>query len=127
MLTRHQARSLRKLRALGSNWEPANLPRISQQTWDTLITLGFVEERRDGPSSQRSLRLTEKGRRAANTGAINKVGHKTAPARPRSQGCLEIEIGYALDFEDEGLVSRLLQFYDSASHRSALKKKPRRG
>ena len=68
MLTRHQARSLRKLRELGSNWEPANLPRISQQTWDTLITLGFVEERRDGPSSQRSLRLTEKGRRAANDG-----------------------------------------------------------
>jgi hypothetical protein len=51
----HQARSLRKLRELSSNWEPANLPRISRQTWATLMTLGFVEERRDGASSQRSL------------------------------------------------------------------------
>jgi len=27
-------------------WTPATLPRISQKTWDTLITLGYVEERR---------------------------------------------------------------------------------
>ena len=42
--------------------------RISQGTWDTLITLGFVEEWRDGPSSRRFLRLTEKGRRAVDDG-----------------------------------------------------------
>jgi DNA-binding MarR family transcriptional regulator len=37
--------------------------------WDTLVTLGYVEERRDEKAAtQRLLRLTEKGRRAADGG-----------------------------------------------------------
>jgi len=50
------------------DWTPAAslVPRVSQTTWDTLVTLGYVEERLDGDASdQRLLRLTEKGRRAA--------------------------------------------------------------
>ena len=48
------------------DWTPATLPRVSQNTWDSLVTLGFVEERLDGEASdQRLLRLTEKRRRAA--------------------------------------------------------------
>ena len=49
-----------------TDWTPATLHRVSQRTWDTLITLGYVEERREGDAAnQRLLRLTEKGRRAA--------------------------------------------------------------
>jgi hypothetical protein len=59
-------RSLRRLRASGADWTPATLHRVSQRTWDTLITLGYVEERPGGDvANQRFLRLTEKGRRAA--------------------------------------------------------------
>ena len=66
MLNDHQLRSLRKLRDRGLDWVPATLPRISQETWDRLLALGFVEERRDGKAAnQRFLRLTDKGRRAA--------------------------------------------------------------
>jgi len=54
------------LRTSGAGWTPATLHRISQKTWDTLVTLGYVEERRDGEAAdQRLIRLTEKGRRAA--------------------------------------------------------------
>ena len=49
------------------DWTPATLPRVSQETWSTLVTLGYVEERRDG-EDRRFLRLTEKGRRAADGG-----------------------------------------------------------
>ena len=55
-------------RTSGMDWTPAAslVPRVSQTTWDTLVTLGYVEERRDGEAAnQRLLRLTEKGRRAA--------------------------------------------------------------
>ena len=49
-----------------SNRKERLVPRVSQQTWDTLITLGYLEERREGDAAnQRLLRLTEKGRRAA--------------------------------------------------------------
>jgi len=48
------------------DWTRATLHRVSQQTWDTLVTLGYVEERREGDAAnQRLLRLTEKGRHAA--------------------------------------------------------------
>ena len=43
------------------DWTPAErlVPRVSQQTWDTLITLGYLEERREGDAAnQRLLRLT---------------------------------------------------------------------
>jgi len=36
-----QVRSLKKLRAARLDWIPA-LPRVSQNTWDSLVTLGFV-------------------------------------------------------------------------------------
>ena len=59
-------RSLRRLRERGKDWTPATLPRVSQNIWDSLVTLGFVEEKREGQAAnQRLLRLTEKGRRAA--------------------------------------------------------------
>jgi hypothetical protein len=46
-----------------------HLLRVSQNTWDSLVTLGFVEEKREGEAAnQRFLRLTEKGRRAADGG-----------------------------------------------------------
>ena len=41
-------RSLRRLRERGTDWTPATLPRVSQKTWDTLVTLGYVQERRGG-------------------------------------------------------------------------------
>ena len=50
------------------DWTSAErlVSRVSQQTCDTLITLGYLEERREGDAAnQRLLRLTEKGRRAA--------------------------------------------------------------
>ena len=55
-------RSLRRLRERGKDWTLATLPRVSQNTWDSLVTLGFVEERLDGEASdQRLLKLV--GRR----------------------------------------------------------------
>jgi hypothetical protein len=51
-------------RERGMDWTPATLPRVAQETWSTLVTLGYVEERRDG-EDRRFLRLTEKGSRAA--------------------------------------------------------------
>jgi len=66
VLTDHQTRSLKRLRASGMDWTPATLPRVSQETWSTLVTLGYVDERRNGEAAnQRLLRLTEKGRRVA--------------------------------------------------------------
>jgi hypothetical protein len=66
MLNGYQMRTLRKLRGSGKDWTPATLPTVSQTTWDTLVTLGYVEERREGETAnQRLLRLTEKGRRVA--------------------------------------------------------------
>jgi hypothetical protein len=48
------------------DWTPATLLRVSQETWSTLVTLGYVEERREGEAAdQRLVRLTEKGSRAA--------------------------------------------------------------
>ena len=68
MLRWHHVRTLKKLRAAGLDWIPA-LPRVSQNTRDSLVTLGFVEEQREGQAAnQRFLRLTEKGRRAADGG-----------------------------------------------------------
>jgi hypothetical protein len=59
LLSWHQVRTLKKLRATGLDWIPA-LPRISQKTWASLVTLGFVEEKREGEAAnQRLLRLTE--------------------------------------------------------------------
>jgi hypothetical protein len=65
MLTNHQARTLRKLRGRSLEWELGNLPGVGQATWDRLVTLGFLEERRDTLSSQRYIRLTDRGRRFA--------------------------------------------------------------
>jgi hypothetical protein len=43
------------------DWTPVTLPRVSQETWSTLVTLGYVEERRNGEDKRRRfLRLTEK-------------------------------------------------------------------
>jgi hypothetical protein len=47
------------------DWSSATSQRVSPKTWDTLITLGYVEERRDGAANQRLIRLTEKGKRVA--------------------------------------------------------------
>ena len=48
------------------DWTPASSLRVSQTTWDTLVTLGYVEERSEGEAAdQRFIRLTEKGRPAA--------------------------------------------------------------
>ena len=66
VLNGHKIRTLRKLRERGMDWTPATLPRVAQDTWSTLVTLGYVEERREGEDRRRRfLRLTEKGRRAA--------------------------------------------------------------
>ena len=40
VLTGHQTRSLRRLRASVMDWTPATLHRVSQRTWDTLTTMG---------------------------------------------------------------------------------------
>jgi len=64
MLTNHEARTLRKFRMRSLNWEPADLPGVGQNTWDRLVTLGFLEERRNEEEG-RLLRVTEKGLRAA--------------------------------------------------------------
>src|SRR5215813_1390607 len=40
----HQIRNLRKLNR-ETEWIAANTHRVSCQTWDSLVTLGFVEER----------------------------------------------------------------------------------
>jgi hypothetical protein len=53
VLNDHKTRSLRKLRDGGMDWTPATLPRISQSTWDTLVTLGYVEERREEGKARR--------------------------------------------------------------------------
>jgi hypothetical protein len=64
-LTSHQIKALRKLRLWGATWERAVIPGFSQATWDELVGLGYVEERREGPgNSSRFLRLTEEGMRA---------------------------------------------------------------
>ena len=65
MLSPHQAKSLRKLRQRGLDWEPSTALRISRNTLDTLVTLVFLEEKRLGAPHDRLLRLTERGRRAA--------------------------------------------------------------
>jgi hypothetical protein len=68
-LTHHQAKALRMLRDLTSDWERADVPGIGQSTWDRLVTLGYLEERRDGfTPKERFLRLTERGRRATDEG-----------------------------------------------------------
>ena len=61
-LTNHQIKALRKLRL----WVASSaIPGIHQSTWDKLVELGYVEERREGPgNSRRFLRLTEKGKQA---------------------------------------------------------------
>jgi hypothetical protein len=69
LLSWHQIKTLKKAGATGREWIPAHLLRVSQKTWDSLITLGFIEEKREGETAnQRFLRLTEKGRRAADGG-----------------------------------------------------------
>jgi len=66
VLNGYKIRTLKKLRDRGMDWTPATLPKVSQETWNTLVTLGYVEERHEGDAAnQRLLRLTEKGRRAA--------------------------------------------------------------
>jgi len=52
MLTPHQARSLKKLRGRADGgWHRSVVRGIGQRTWDHLVALGFVEDRRDGPMS----------------------------------------------------------------------------
>jgi hypothetical protein len=66
-LTNHQIKALRKLRL----WVASSaIPGIHQSTWDKLVELGYVEERREGPgNSRRFLRLTEKGKQAVDEAA----------------------------------------------------------
>ena len=64
MLTDHQRRTLRKLRESGIDLTPAStVTRVSQNTWNSLAALGFIRVKRD--ESQPLVRLTERGRRAA--------------------------------------------------------------
>ena len=66
MLTDHQRRTLRKLLDSGLGWTPAAMvTRASQETWNSLATLGFVEVKREEQSGQLLVCLTEKGRHAA--------------------------------------------------------------
>ena len=57
-----QTNALRKLRLWVASWErAANYPGVRKTTWDQLVELGYVEQRREGYA--RFLRLTEKGKR----------------------------------------------------------------
>jgi hypothetical protein len=77
----------------------ANLPGVGQRTWDTLVSLGFLEERREGAShKERPLKLTEKVGEPLTKAAIR---YKTAPARPRSRGCWVLTV-----CADKSLVSK---------------------
>jgi hypothetical protein len=64
------------------DWTPATLPRISQRTWDTLITLGYLEERREADAAnQRLLRLTKgKARRRRPSLFRDQLNHPTFEA-----------------------------------------------
>lgn len=70
MVTKHQEQALLTFRKRAMGWErAANFVGIGDATWDALVAMGYVEERRDGPGRQnRWLRLTEKGRRATDEG-----------------------------------------------------------
>jgi predicted transcriptional regulator with HTH domain len=69
MLSAHQLRTLRKLRALSGDWKQAKLPGVGERTWGALVTLGFLEEKQDEDHSGiRFVRLTEKGRRLVEDG-----------------------------------------------------------
>jgi hypothetical protein len=63
MVTPFQARNLKKFRRRAVGWErPANHPGISEKTFDALVALGYLEEKREG--QDRFLRITDKGHRA---------------------------------------------------------------
>src|SRR4030095_338129 len=66
-LSPHQARTLRKFSRLGPDWVERKIPGVGNRTWNTLITLGFLEAKGDG-SEARLLRLTDKGRRVGEQG-----------------------------------------------------------
>jgi predicted transcriptional regulator with HTH domain len=68
MLSPHQARTLRKLDAISGGWKQAKLAGVGDRTWGVLITLGFLEEKREQVSGFRFVRLTEKGRRLVDVG-----------------------------------------------------------
>ena len=62
LLKSRQTNALRKLRLWVASWErAANYPGVRKTTWDQLVELGYVEQRREGYA--RFLRLTEKGKR----------------------------------------------------------------
>jgi len=44
------------------DWTPATLPRVSQNIWDSLVTLGFVEEKREGQAANQRLRAADGSR-----------------------------------------------------------------
>lgn len=70
-LTSHQIKALQKLRPWVAGWERANFPGMGKLTWDKLVELGYVEERREG--SSRFVRLTEMGMRVVDEADEPKV------------------------------------------------------
>lgn len=70
MVTKHQEKSLISFRQRAVGWErAANFVGIGDATFDALVAMGYLEERRDGPGRQnRWLRMTEKGNRAIDKG-----------------------------------------------------------
>ena len=67
MLSPHQARTFRKFSRLGPEWVEPKLSGVGNRTWNTLITLGFLEAGGDGREA-RLLRLIVRGRRVVEQG-----------------------------------------------------------
>ena len=70
MVTRFQERALKKFRARAIGWErAANYVGIGNDTFQALIDMGYLEERREGNNRQQWwLRITDKGNRALDKG-----------------------------------------------------------
>ena len=62
MLNSYHIRILKKLFS-AADWTPANTLRVSDNAWNRLVTLGFVEDRLI--EGVRYVRLTDKGARVA--------------------------------------------------------------
>ena len=64
-MTRHQRESLLKFGRMSMGWErAAQFVGIGDPTWDVLVRLGYIEERREGRGrANRLLQLTDEGRK----------------------------------------------------------------
>ena len=57
LLNSRQTNALRKLRLWVASWErAANYPGVRKTTWDQLVELGYVEQRREGTLASSGLR-----------------------------------------------------------------------